>query len=231
MNICVYLRIVTDVKNHFFHNKQVVDACVNKMTLFKTWKGNSVFSQICLTEQLWLRTLRFLSYALNPSLPRSRFFGCHAKPCDGGYLNPISFSIYQLRLHETVFNFPLHNTTLPLTSYWGQNCPPIPPLSSLRANVDLGEGKVDSLPETYNDPYSVNGDEFPWNLILILSLQNHACRHVTLNRGISTQKTTTIWGRPGFWFLMRSIEFHHKTCYACFCFETNVLINKAFYLY
>ena len=67
--------------------------------------------------------------------------------------------------------------------------------------------------------------------MLILSLQNHACRHVALNRGISTQKTTTIWGRPGFWFLMRSIEFHHKTCYACFSFETNVLINEAFYLY
>ena len=90
---------------------------------------------------------------------------------------------------------------------------------------------MDSLPETYNDPYSVSGEEFPWNLMLILSLQNHACRHVALNRGISTQKTTTIWGRPGFWFLMRSIEFHHKTCYACFSFETNVLINEAFYLY
>ena len=66
--------------------------------------------------------------------------------------------------------------------------------------------------------------------MLILSLQNHACRHVALNRGISTQKTT-IWGRPGFWFLMRLIEFHHKTCYACFSFETSVLINEAFYLY
>ena len=107
MNICVYLRIVTDLKNHFFHNKQVVDACVNKMTLFKTWKGNSVFSQICLTEKSWLRTLRFPSYALNPKLHRSHFLDVTQSFAMEATWTQSLFPIYQLRLHETAFNLPL----------------------------------------------------------------------------------------------------------------------------
>ena len=107
MNISVYLRVVTDVKNHFFHNKQIVYACMNKTTLFKTWKGNSVFSQIYLREQSWLRTLRFPSYALNPSLPRTRFLDVTQSFAMEATWTQSLFPVYQLRLHETAFNLPL----------------------------------------------------------------------------------------------------------------------------